>query len=428
MVVLKDHPNVRLSSEEVARRVVNAVENEGKEAVMIEEEFTTELVDPGEVSMDEGRLQRLKKAVEEDTEKGTYDGAVFAVARHGKVVMHEAVGKTDLEKGRQAALDDVFFVMSLTKKLTAVRVLMDVERGKFDLDTPVCEVIPEFGCKGKQNVTVRHVLTHTSGLNTELPYGVPVDQLGNIETVVSFMSNERVLARPGTVVSYNPICAHSIVATMVTRLDEAGRPFRQIMREDLFEPLGMADTAVGLPDRLRDRVVPVVVRDRTPGLFEPLLLEALNFLANEETELPAGGGLSTAMDIMRFAEMMRRGGELNGARILSEEMVREATSNQTGDMINRLWDYAREMYGWPDFPAYLGLTFFLRGEGEFPTPLGLKASPGSFAGLGAGSTMFWVEPERDLTYVFLSAGLMEEGPSVERHQRLSDMVIDAVVD
>ena len=139
-----------MSSEEVARRVVNAVENEGKEAVMIEEEFTTELVDPGEVSMDEGRLQRLKKAVEEDTEKGTYDGAVFAVARHGKVVMHEAVGKTDLEKGRQAALDDVFFVMSLTKKLTAVRVLMDVERGKFDLDTPVCEVIPEFGCRASR--------------------------------------------------------------------------------------------------------------------------------------------------------------------------------------------------------------------------------------------------------------------------------------
>ena len=363
-----------------------------------------------------------------DTEKGTSDGAVFVVARHGKVVMHEAVGKTDLEKGRQAKVDDVFFIMSITKKITAVRVLMDVEKGKFGLDTPVCEVIPEFRIKGKQQVTVRHVLTHTSGLNTELPYGIPVDQLGNIETVTTFMGNERVLARPGTVVSYNPICAHSLVATMVTRLDEAGRPFRQILKEDLFDPLGMESTALGLPDRLRDRIVPVVVRDRTPGLFEPVLLEALNFLANEETELPAGGGVSTAMDIFRFAEMLRRGGELDGVRILSPEMVEEATSNQTGDMINRLWDYAREMYGWPDFPAYLGLSFFLRGEGEFPTPLGLKASPGSFAGLGAGSTMFWVDPERDLAYVFLSAGLMEEGPSVERHQRLSDLVIAAAVD
>ncbi|NPV58902.1 MAG: beta-lactamase family protein [Actinobacteria bacterium] len=395
---------------------------------MAEEILSMDLVDPGEVGMDAERLQRLKRAVEEDTNKGLYDGAVFVVARHGKVVLHEAVGKTDLEKGRRADLGDVFFIMSITKKLTAVRVLMDVEKGKFRLDTPIAEVIPEFAIKGKQNVTVRHVLTHTSGLNTEIPYGLPVDQLADIETVTTFMSNERILARPGTVVSYNPITAHSLVATMVTRLDEAKRPFRQIMKEDLFDPLNMKDTAIGLPDRLRERVVPVVVRDRTPGLFEPVLLEALNFLANEETELPAGGGVSTAADVFRFAEMIRRGGELDGVRVLSPETVREATSNQTGEMVNRLWDYAREMYGWPDFPAYLGLTFFLRGEGEFPTPLGLKASPGSFAGLGAGSTIFWVDPERDLTYVFLSAGLMEEGPSVERHQRLSDLVHEAVVD
>ncbi|MDI6831163.1 MAG: serine hydrolase domain-containing protein [Actinomycetota bacterium] len=395
---------------------------------MTEGTFAPDLVDPREVGMDAERLQRLKQAVEEDTARGVYDGAVFVVARHGKVVMHEAVGKTDLEKGRRAALDDVFFIMSITKKITAVRVLMDVEKGKFQLNTPVAEVIPEFGMKGKQRVTVHHILTHTSGLNTELPYGIPVDQLGDIEAVVAAMSNERVLYTPGTSVSYNPICAHSVLAVMVTRLDEAGRPFRRILAEDLFDPLGMDSTALGVPDRLRDRLVPVVVRDRTPGLFEPLLLEALNFLAQEDTELPAGGGISTAMDICRFAEMLRRGGELNGTRILAPETVRLATSNQTGDMVNHLWDYAREMYGWPVFPAYLGLTFFLRGEGVFPTPLGLTASPGTFAGLGAGSTMFWVDPERDLTFVLLTAGLLEEGPSVLRHQRLSDLVIAAVSD
>jgi CubicO group peptidase (beta-lactamase class C family) len=171
-----------------------------------------------------------------------------------------------------------------------------------------------------------------------------------------------------------------------------------------------------------------VVRDRTPGLFEPLLLESMNFLINEESELPAGGGVSTAMDIFRFAEMLRRGGELDGARIISPETVKMATSNQTGDLINHLWDYAREMYGWPVFPAYLGLTFFIRGEGMFPTPLGLNTSPGSFAGLGAGSTMFWVDPERDLTFVLLTAGLLEEGRSMERHQRLSDMVVAAIAE
>lgn len=392
------------------------------------EDISNKVVEAREVGIDPDRLQRLKRAVEEDTARGTYDGAVFVVARHGRVVMHEAVGKTDVEKGRPARTDDVFFIMSISKKITAVRVLMDVERGKFRLNTPVAEVIPEFGVKGKQRVNVWHILTHTSGLNTELPYGIPVDKLGDIEATTAAMANERILYTPGTSVSYNPICAHSIVATMVTRLDEAGRPFRQILKEDLFDPLGMDSTALGLPDRLRERLVPVVVRDRTPGLFEPLLLEGMSLLAAEDMELPAGGCISCAMDIFRFAEMLRRGGELNGTRFLSRETVKLATSNQTGDMVNHLWDYAREMYGWPLFPAYLGLTFFLRGEGVFPTPLGLTTSPGTFAGLGAGSAMFWVDPERDLTFVLLTAGLLEEGPSVLRHQRLSDMVVASVVD
>ena len=82
----------------------------------------------------------------------------------------------------------------------------------------------------------------------------------------------------------------------------------------------------------------------------------------------------------------------------------------------------------PIFPAYLGLSFFLRGKGHFPTPHGLTASPGTFGGMGAGSTLFWVDPERDLTFVFLSAGLLEDGRSILRHQRLSDMVIASVVD
>lgn len=393
-----------------------------------DDKFSLELVDPAQVGMDAGRLERVKRAVEEDAACERCDGAAFIVARHGKVVLREAVGKTDLEKGRDASLDDVFFLMSLSKQFTAVRVLMDIERGKFTLNTRICDVIPEFGIKGKQNINVKHILTHTSGLNTEIPYGLPVDQLPVIESVVQFMSNERVLFQPGTIVSYNAIASMSLLAAMVQRLDEKDRPYRRILAEDVFEPLGMTNTALGVPDRLKERVVPVVVRDRTPGLFEPLLLEAFNFLANEETELPAGGGIGTVDDIFRFAEMCRRGGELDGVRLVSPESMKAATTNQTGELVNHLYDYVREMYGWPVFPAYLGLTFFLRGEGMHPTPLGMYASPGTFAGLGAGSNMFLVDPEKDLTFVFLSAGLIEEASSYLRMQRLSDMVIATIVE
>ena len=99
---------------------------------MAVEDFSPEVVDAREVGMNPDRLQRVKKAIENDTAKGTYDGAVFVVARHGKVVIHEAAGKTDLEKGRQAKLDDVFVTMSVIKQPTAVRVLMAVEGGRND--------------------------------------------------------------------------------------------------------------------------------------------------------------------------------------------------------------------------------------------------------------------------------------------------------
>jgi|BarGraNGADG00212_2_1021979.scaffolds.fasta_scaffold02784_5 CubicO group peptidase (beta-lactamase class C family) len=392
------------------------------------DELSMEVVDPGEVGMDPERLERVMGSVDEDTCAGMCDGVVLIVARHGQVVLREAVGKTDLANDRPAGFDDVFCMMSITKQFTAVRVLMDIERGKFCLTTPIREVIPEFGIKGKQNVTVKHVMTHTSGINTMMPFGIPIDQLGDLETVVAFLSNEPVLFRPGTVCSYNATTSMSLLAVMVQRLDEAGRPFRKILEEDLFAPIGMMDTALGLPDRLKERLAPIAVRDRTPGLFDPLTLEAINFLVHEASEMPATTGFSTAGDVFRFAEMLRRGGELDGERVLSPATVTLATTIHTGDMGNHLYDYAREEYGWPEFPANFGLTFFIRGEGIFPVPMGLTASAGSFAGLGAGSNMFMVDPERDLTIVFLSAGLMEETRNQLRCQRLADLVIASVLE
>jgi CubicO group peptidase (beta-lactamase class C family) len=392
------------------------------------EKFSTEIVEASKIGLNQDRLNRLKLAIETDVAKGTYDGAVFLVARHGRIAMHEAVGKTDKKNDRQANIDDIFFIMSITKQLTTTRVLMDIEQGKFSLTTPICDIIPEFAIKGKQRVNLGHLLTHTSGLNTEIPFGLSVRKLANIEAVVAAVCNERLLTLPGKMVSYNAIPAYSLLGAMVQRLDEKGRPFRQILKEDIFIPLGMKDTALGLPDHLRSRIVPVKVRDETPGLFDPILLESMNALAKEDTELPAGGGVSTVLDIFRFSEMLRRGGSLDGVQILSPNMVQLATTIQTGDLTNHLFDYCREMYGWSEFPANLGLSFFIRGEGIFPTFLGQSTSPETYAGLGAGSTMFWVDPKRDLTFVFLSAGLLEEGHNLLRLQRLSDMVVASLMD
>jgi len=381
-----------------------------------------------ERGLDPERLSDFAKAIEKDTAEGLYDGAAFLVARGGEVVMHGAIGKTDLEKKRTASKDDVFFVMSITKQLTTATVLMRIDRGELTLTTPVAEIIPEFGIKGKQHITVKHLLTHMSGISPELPPELPLEQIGDLQAYVAAACEQRLMILPGKGVSYNPFTAHGVLAEMVRRLDGGDRPFRRIVNEDVIEPLGMKDSSMGLRPDLAERRVPVVFRDRTPGLFDPVLLEATNILFDEETELPAGGVFSTVYDIYRFSEMLRREGELDGVRLLSPAIVQLATTNHTGVHRNDLFDYAREMYGWPEWPAYLGLSFFLRGEVVFPTPLGINTSPRTFAGLGAGSTVFWVDPERDLTFVCFTAGLLEEGASMLRFQRLSDLVVSAVID
>ena len=187
----------------------------------------------------------------------------------------------------------------------------------------------------------------------------------------------------------------------------------------------MSSTCFSLRPDLADRRVPIVARYTSEGLFDPAMLESMNGLFCETTEFPSGGAIGTVGDLFRFTEMLRRGGELDGARIVSRDLLSLALTNHTAGHRNDIFDYAREIRGWPDWPAYIGLTFFLRGEGIFPTPMGHTTSPHTYSGQGAGSTLFWVDPERDLTFIILTAGLLEDGDSMLRFQRLSDLVVAA---
>jgi CubicO group peptidase (beta-lactamase class C family) len=384
-------------------------------------------IDAAEIGLDPERLDRLTAAIKNDIGQQKYDGAVVIVARSGAVALHEAIGFAERASGRSTRTDDVFCLFSVTKTLTATTVLQRIDRGELALTTRVAEIIPEFGCKGKQRITIAQLLTHTGGMSAGFPPVSP-QETGNLAAVVAAVCQQGPEAIPGTAVSYSPITAHAILAEIVRRLDGGTRPYREILAAGVLRPLKMDDTTLGVPNRLAKRRVPVIVRDRSEGLFPPEVLESFNVLLTEETEIPAGGAVGTAADIFRFAEMLRLSGELEGVRILSPAIIELATANHTGLMPNNLWNYARELRGWDEFPAYLGLSFFLRGAGIFPTYFGTMASPGTFGGMGAGSTMFWVDPERDVTFVCLTAGLLEESHSLERFQRLSDLVHAAVVD
>ena len=384
-------------------------------------------MDAGELGLDATRLERVAEAIGEDVGAERYDGAVVLVARHGQVALHEAVGFAERSSDRRASKDDVFHLFSVTKTFTAAAVLRRVDRGEIQLITPVAEVIPEFGVKGKQRVTIAQLLTHTGGMPVELPF-VPIELLGDTPAVALAVSNQALQVKPGQIVSYSPIGAFAVLAEIVRRLDGGTRPFRQILDDELFMPLGMKSTSLSLRPDLASRRVPVVVRDRTPGIIPPEALESINVLQTESFEMPGGGALGTAHDLFRWAETLRRGGELDGTRILSPALLGFALTNHTGSEPNRIFDGMCEARGWDPFPAYLGLGFFLRGAGIFPMPFGVTASSDTFGGLGAGSTMFWVDPQRDLIFVCLTSGVLEDSRNFERMQRLSDLVLAAVTD
>ena len=385
------------------------------------------IIEADELGLDQERLERLTTTIKNDIAQQKYDGAVVIVARSGGVALHEAIGFAERASKRPTRLDDVFCLFSVTKTLTTAAVLQRIDRGELALTTRVADILPEFGCKGKQRVTIAQLLTHTGGMSSGFPPVAPQDT-GNLAAVVAAACQQGPESIPGSGVCYGPITAHAVLAEIVRRLDGSKRSFREILAAEVFRPLQMNDTALGLPKRLAARRVPVVVRDRSEGLFPPETLESFNALLTEECEIPAGGVVGTAADVFRFAEMLRREGELDDARVLSPAIIELATSNHTALMPNGLWNYACELHGWDQFPAYLGLSFFLRGTGLFPTYFGTMATPGTFGGVGAGSTLFWVDPERDVTFVCLTAGLLEESNSVLRFQRLSDLVHAAVVD
>lgn len=375
------------------------------------------------------RLARLSDTLKSQIDSGYIHGATMRVSRGGHVVVDFMDGFAEKATGKKITPDSVFVTMSACKPFTAVLVLGLVERGLLRLHSPVADILPEFGKFGKETITLFHLLTHTGGMMSGAPNAGP-DVLGNIEKLVQLLGNLPAECLPGERVSYSMLVTHSIIAAMCLRVDGRGRSYAQMLREEIFQPLGMNDTSLGMRDDLAPRLCPVrgaqhVHFDAFPAsVIEPLVEHVI--LA-PGAEFPSAGGLTTIGDLHRFAEMLRRGGELDGARLLSPAMIRLAARNWIGDKHNTVWDPILTARGWSRFPDNIGLGFRVRGEGISPGPFGVLNSPGTFGHMGAGSTGFWIDPEHDLTYALLTTGLLEESHSLERTALLSDLVMSALV-
>jgi CubicO group peptidase (beta-lactamase class C family) len=374
------------------------------------------------------RLDRVIQAIRRDIDAERCDGVALQVARRGRVVLDVTEGFADRKAGKRLGKDAVFATMSVAKQFTNVLALSLVERGALRLHAPVAELIPEFGKLGKQKVNLFHLLTHTSGVMSAIPV-VPPEVLTSIAKSLAYACGLPLESLPGERVNYSILLAHHVIAAVCLRADGRGRSFAQMLDEEIFQPLAMRDTALGPRKDLLPRLCPVRASySGIPALIQPDALEAVGeLLGTPGCEIPGGGCLTTIEDLHRFAEMLRRGGELDGARILSPAMIDFCTRNHTGTLRNVLFDVFADYRNWEFYPANIGVGFFVRGEGNIPGLFGVLNSPRTFGGFGAGSTGFTVDPERDLSLAFLSAGLMEDSYHVERMGAVADLVVSSIV-
>jgi CubicO group peptidase (beta-lactamase class C family) len=382
----------------------------------------------GAARLDSERLAHLKATIEADIDANLYFGAVIAVARGGELGLSAAIGHGDEARTLPLANDSVFSLFSLTKALTNVLVFRAVELGQFALTTRVSEIIPEFKGDPRERVTFFHLLTHTSGLP---PVWIPkpgmyIDRLDEI--IEAICENVRSIAPPGEYVHYSPLVHHALMGEAVRRCDPRGRRYRELLQDEVLTPLGMKDTSIGVRKDLAERHVFPDFRGKPPQ--EHLGRSGLGpqgAFREECAEMPWVGAVSTVPDLFRFAEMLRRRGTLDGRRIVSPAMLELATRNWTGDKPNELYKGIAINYGWEPYPAYLGLGFGLAGERVCPNLFGTLTSPRAFGNYGSGSTLSWVDPELDMTFVCLTAGVMQPAPNIERFQRLSDIAASAAL-
>jgi CubicO group peptidase (beta-lactamase class C family) len=382
--------------------------------------------DPREAGFDPGRLALLGEAIDDDIEAERYDGCEVVVARGGVVAYHGTHGWADRAARRRVERGQPFITMSIGKQLTVALVLRCVEEGYFALTTPVADVIPEFGARGKARVTIAHLLTHTGGLPMMLPEGLAPEQAGNLEAMVAAVS--------GTLLECLPGDARDLQrARRPRRAGRAGaaghRRRPPVSSGDARRALRAARHArhVARPAaRIADRVAPVVARDRRVGLFDPAFMEAMGAIIGEEARSPPGGYVSTAPD---FTASPRCSARRHARRLPRLSPPPSPWCRRTAPAISRTRSGPtprRCAAGRRSPPASATGSSCARGHPPHAVRPPRVAPPRSAAS-AAGSSAFWVDPERDVTYAFLSAGLMEDSYSIDRHQRLADIVHAAAV-
>lgn len=289
-------------------------------------------------------------------------GAVALIADKDKILHLEAVGFSDLATNRPLRTDDVFWIASMTKPVTAVAVMILVEEGRVKLDDPVGAYLPELNSlkvlradgtltPPSHPPTIREVLSHTSGMRFLNTKDRSVIDSVPLKTSIEHNLLEPLLADPGTHYRYSNegIDTAGRIVEVVT-----GQPFEHFLQERLFTPLGMKDTTF-FPTKAQ--LARLVTSYKNGPASTPLVATRIEYLTYpldgpSRYAAPGGGLFSTARDIARFCQMLANGGTLEGKAYLTRESVRQMTVKQTGPLVENMHGLALSVspdgqsFGW----------------------------------------------------------------------------------
>jgi CubicO group peptidase (beta-lactamase class C family) len=389
-------------------------------------------VEPEEVGMKSSRLAAIRPAMQSYVDCGKISGLSTLLARKGQVVHFEQVGMMDKESAVPMADDAIFRIYSMTKSITCTALMMLGENGSFQLNDPISKYLPMFKRMkvlegGKQAnaagpITIRQLLTHTAGLTYDFLEDSPVCEMyrearllnradRTLEAFVNELARLPLAFQPGSVWHYS--LAMDVLAHLVEVLSD--KPFRQVLEEAIFQPLGMDDTNFFVPAHKQSRIVAMYGLPDLgeQGMTLSRLLEAWKSGFNEKIDVSStypdsnqssfargGHGLfSTVVDYFKYCRMLLNGGESNGFRILDRKTVDLMFTNHLPPTLIPF-----KVADPPDYGYGFGLgSRVLLNVAESGKP----GSVGEYGWAGVAKTYFWVDPAEEIIGILMAQSMMQ---------------------
>ena len=388
---------------------------------------------PESVGLSSARLDKATEVLQAHIEAGHIAGVVAAVARDSKLVYFEALGQQDLQARAPMPEDALFRLYSMTRSITSTAAMILWEAGKFQLDDPISTYLPQFADQRvfvdarepdmsrtrarNGDITVRHLLTHTSGIGSRSSpiYRTEQVRLRSIALTRMVDNAARVplFEDPGTRFRYG------ISTTMLGRLIEiwSGMPLEQFLAERLFVPLGLRDTVFWADGERADRLATVYRPDDASGELHPHAIEEVPF-TERPTLIEGGVGLlSSTMDFLRFSQMFLNKGELDGNRVLRPETVEMMTRNHVPHSVLPLGTRGYMTgSGWG-----LGFNVVLDSS-AYTLPVG----DGEYWWQGSAGTRFSIDPEHGIVIIIMAQVSPARGNGFR--EEFKRLVYDAIVD